>query len=45
MKRSDVFLRMRALRAPRRVERELDEELAFHIARETQKQLATLRQD
>jgi predicted permease len=36
----DVFLRMRALVAPRRVERELNEELAFHIERETQKHLA-----
>jgi predicted permease len=36
----DVFLRMRALVAPRRVERELDEELAFHIERETQKHIA-----
>ena len=41
----DLFLRIRALVVRRRVERELDEELAFHIARETQKQLATLRQD
>ena len=31
----DLFLRLRALVAPRRVERELDEELAFHIERET----------
>src|SRR6185436_11205395 len=36
----DVFLRVRALLAPRRVERELDEELAFHIERETRKHLA-----
>src|SRR5688500_15601680 len=36
----DVFLRMRALVARRRVERELDEELAFHIERETRKHLA-----
>src|SRR5688500_3835700 len=36
----DLFLRMRALAAPRRVERELDEELAFHIERETQKHIA-----
>jgi predicted permease len=36
----DLFLRIRALVAPRRVERELDEELAFHIARETQKHIA-----
>ncbi|MPY90328.1 MAG: FtsX-like permease family protein [Luteitalea sp.] len=33
----DLFLRIRALVAPHRVERELDEELAFHIERETQK--------
>ena len=36
----DLLLRVRALVAPRRVERELDEELAFHIERETQKQIA-----
>jgi putative ABC transport system permease protein len=36
----DLFLRVRALAAPRRVERELDEELAFHIERETQRHLA-----
>jgi predicted permease len=36
----DLLLRVRALAAPRRVERELDEELAFHIERETQKHLA-----
>src|SRR5688572_7055970 len=36
----DVKLRLRALFAHRRVERELDEELAFHIDRETQKQIA-----
>ena len=36
----DFRLRLRALLAPRRVERELDEELAFHIERETQKQIA-----
>ncbi|MPY86576.1 MAG: FtsX-like permease family protein [Luteitalea sp.] len=36
----DLLLRMRALVAPRRVERELDEELAFHIERETQKHVA-----
>jgi predicted permease len=36
----DLFLRVRALTAPRRVERELDEELAFHIERETQKFIA-----
>jgi putative ABC transport system permease protein len=33
-------LRARALFAPRRVERDLDEELAFHIERETQKHIA-----
>ncbi|MCA1559725.1 MAG: ABC transporter permease [Acidobacteria bacterium] len=37
----DFRLRVRALIAPRRVERELDEELAFHIERETQKLVAT----
>jgi predicted permease len=36
----DLFLRIRALVAPQRVERELDEELAFHIERETQKHIA-----
>ena len=36
----DLFLRVRALMIPNRVERELDEELAFHIARETQKHIA-----
>ena len=36
----DLLLRIRALVAPRRVERELDEELAFHIERETQKHIA-----
>src|SRR5688572_14961803 len=36
----DLFLRIRALVAPHRVERELDEELAFHIERETQKHTA-----
>jgi predicted permease len=36
----DLLLRIRALFRPRRVERELDEELAFHIERETQKHLA-----
>jgi hypothetical protein len=36
----NLFLRIRALVAPRRVERELDEELAFHIERETQKHLS-----
>ena len=33
-------LRARALLAPRRVERDLDEELAFHLERETQRQIA-----
>ena len=33
----DLFLRIRALVNPRRAERELDDELAFHIACETQK--------
>jgi hypothetical protein len=36
----DAWLRLRALIAPRRAERELDEELAFHIERETHKQIA-----
>ena len=36
----DLSLRIRALVAPHRVERELDEELAFHIERETQKHIA-----
>ena len=40
MNRRDVFLRMRALVIRRRVERELDEELSFHIERETQKHIA-----
>jgi predicted permease len=35
----DLFLRMRALVTPQRVERELDDELAFHIEREIQKHL------
>ena len=34
----DLFLRIRA-GAPHRVERELHEELAFHIERETQKRI------
>jgi predicted permease len=33
----DLFLRIRALVRPNRVERELDEELAFHIDRDTKK--------
>jgi predicted permease len=36
----DWRLRMRALFAPRRVERELDDELSFHLERETQKLIA-----
>jgi predicted permease len=36
----NLFLRIRALMTRHRVERELDEELAFHIERETQKQIA-----
>jgi predicted permease len=37
----DLRLRVRALLRPRRVERELDDELAFHVERETQKHLAS----
>ena len=37
----DLRLRLRALLAPRRVERELDDELAFHLEMETRKHLAT----
>ena len=36
----DLVLRIRALVAPRRVERELDEELAFHIERDTHQYIA-----
>jgi len=36
----DLFLRIRALVAPHRVERELQDELTFHIERETQKHIA-----
>src|SRR5687767_7699964 len=36
----DLVLRLRAMVARRRVERELDEELAFHLERETQKYIA-----
>jgi len=36
----DLFLRLRAILAPDRVERELDEELAFHIESDTQKHIA-----
>ena len=35
----DLFLRIRALTAPRRAERELDDELAFHVERETRKNI------
>jgi predicted permease len=35
----DLTLRARALLAPRRVERELDRELAFHLERETRKHI------
>lgn len=34
----DFWLRIRAIAAPRRAERELDEELSFHIEMETRKQ-------
>jgi hypothetical protein len=40
MKLRDLFLRLHAMVAPHRVERELDEELAFHIERDTQKHIA-----
>jgi predicted permease len=40
MNLNDLFLRIRALVAPHRIERELDEELAFHIERETQQHIA-----
>jgi putative ABC transport system permease protein len=40
MTRRDLLLRIRALVASHRVERELDEELAFHIERETEKHVA-----
>ncbi len=36
----DLKLRVQALISPRRVERELDEELAFHLERETQRHIA-----
>ncbi len=36
----DLLLRLRALAAPSRTERELDDELAFHIEREAHKQIA-----
>jgi hypothetical protein len=37
----DMLLRVRAVVSPHRVERELDEELAFHIERETHKHIAS----
>jgi hypothetical protein len=37
----DLQLRLRALLTPRRADRELDKELAFHIERETQRHLAS----
>ena len=40
MKLRDFTLRLRALFAPRAVERELDDELAFHIECESQKHIA-----
>src|SRR4051794_2799097 len=40
MKFSDLRLRARAFFMPRKVERELDEELAFHIECETRKLIA-----
>src|SRR4051812_22704267 len=40
MKFSDLRLRVRALFTPGQVERDLDEELAFHIACETRKLMA-----
>ena len=36
----DWWLRVRALAAPRKVERELDDEIAFHLEMEARKQLA-----
>ena len=36
----DLLLRIRAVVAPNRVEQELEEELAFHIQRETEKHIA-----
>src|SRR5262245_45284657 len=36
----DLVLRVRALVAPRRAEQELDDELAFHVERETHKHIA-----
>jgi predicted permease len=40
MRLRDLRLRVRALVSPRRVEQELDEELAFHIERETHQHIA-----
>src|SRR5687768_12308634 len=40
MNGSDLKLRLRALFAPRRTNRELDDELTFHLERETQKHVA-----
>jgi len=37
----NLLLRIRTRVAPRRAERELDEELAFHIERETQKHISS----
>jgi hypothetical protein len=36
-----LTLRVRALFSPRRVERDLDEELAFHLERDAQKHIAS----
>ena len=36
----DLKLRVQSLISPRRVERELDEELAFHLERDTQRHIA-----
>ena len=38
----DLFLRLRALAAPRRVDRDLDEELAFHLEREARKHIGRI---
>jgi hypothetical protein len=37
---NDLKLRVRALFSPRKVERELGDELAFHITRETRRLMA-----
>jgi hypothetical protein len=37
----DLKFRIRALMAPRRIEREMDEELAFHLECETQRHIAS----